>query len=51
VHESVEMLLAALGVAEAPVLLAFPAAAQSLDEGVKHEVGAVYKLNPVHPTL
>lgn len=37
VHHSVEPLLAALGVTEAPVLMAFPAEAESLDQGVKHE--------------
>lgn len=37
VHHSMEPLLAALGVTEAPVLMAFPAEADSLDQGVKHE--------------
>ena len=37
VHHSVEVLLAAMGVTEAPALLAFPAAARSLDKAVTHE--------------
>ena len=37
VHESVAPLLAAVGVTQVPALVAFPANAQSLDEGVKHE--------------